>query len=128
MTCFPFTGSIEFQLSIKALGVSVIRQACLDYAYVPPWSYFDLQAGLERTGEVRLEAQLRVLVRGKFGIGPEPSSSRPWAPASQLLAAGVLSKRLINQLRQQVDTQARETDRRNRLRAGRAAPALPEQI
>ena len=129
MTCFSFGGSIEFQLSIKALGVSVVRKAHLDYAYVPGWPYFDLQAGEERTSEFQFDLRLRVLARPEAGkrSGQRPTK-RSWALANQLLTPGVLSKRLVDQLRQQVDAKARDTDRRNRLRAGWPAPPLPEQI
>ena len=129
MTYFPFTGSIEFQLSIKALEVSVIRKAQLDYAYVPSWPYFDLQAGDERTGKLQLDARLRILARPVSGTGAgQRPTTRSWAPASQLLAAGVLSKRLAERLQRQVDAEARDTDRQNRLRAGWPAPPLPEHI
>ncbi|MPZ36179.1 MAG: hypothetical protein GEV13_35410 [Rhodospirillales bacterium] len=128
MTYFPFTGSIEFQLSIKALGVSVVRQAHLDYAYVPDWSYFDLQAGDERTGVFQLDARLRVLARPQSGTSPgKRSARRSWAPVSQLLTTGVLSKRFADQLRRQVDAETRGIDRRNRLRAGWPTPSLPNK-
>jgi len=129
MTCFPFTGSTEFQLSIKAFGVSVIRKARLDYAYVPGWPYFDLQAGDERIGRLQLDAQLRVLARPQSGTSSgQRKTARSWTPASQLLAHGVLSRRFANQLRRQVDAKARDTDRRNRLRSGWPTPPRPEQI
>lgn len=121
MTHFPFAGSIEFQLSIKALEVSVIRKAHLDYAYMPSWPYFDLQAGGERTGKFQLDVRLRILTRPVSG-------TRSWTPASQLLATGVLSERLAERLQRQVDAEAHDTDRRNRLRAGWPASPLPEHI
>jgi hypothetical protein len=130
MTTLPFTGLIEFKLAIGAFDVRVLRQARLTYAYVPAWSYYDVRSGTERSGDFQLEVVLSILAlpRSDKSRTSDMPGKRYWAPLGQLLTIGILSARAHEQLRGRVDAQARDVDRRNRVRAGWHVPALPEQI
>ena len=130
MTAPPFAGSIDFKLAIGALDVRVLRKARLTYAYMPAWSYYDARSGTERSGEFQLEVGLSILAlpRSDSSRTSDMPGTRYWAPLGQLLTIGILSTRVHDQLRCRVDAEARDADRRNRLRAGWPAPDLPEQI
>jgi hypothetical protein len=130
MTAPPFTGSIDFKLAIGAFDVRVLRKARLTYAYVPAWSYYEVRSGTERSGEFLLEVGLSILAlpRSSRSRTSDISGKRYWAPLGQLLAIGILSARAHEQLRCRVNAEARDTDRKNRVRAGWSVPDLPEQI
>jgi hypothetical protein len=130
MTTPPFTGSIDFKLAIGAFDVRVLRKARLTYAYMPAWSYFEVRSGTERSGDFQLEVGLSILAlpRSDRSRTLEVPAKRYWAPLGQLLTIGILSARVHDQLRCRVDAEARDVDRRNRVRAGWPAPDLPEQI
>ena len=130
MTARPFTGSIDFKLAIGAFDVRVLRKARLGYAYMSAWAYFDVRSGRERSGDVQLEVALSILAlpRSDRRRNSDIPTTRCWAPVSQLLAIGILSRRVHDQLRCRVDAEARDADRRHRLRVGWPAPDLPEQI
>ena len=130
MTALPFTGSIDFKLAIGVLDVRVLRKARLTYAYMPAWSFYDVRSGTERSGEFQLEVALSILALPRSDRSPTSDipAKRYWAPLGQLLTIGVLSTRVHDQLRCRVDAEARDADRRHRLRVGWPAPDLPEQI
>ena len=130
MTTAPFTGSIDFKLAIGAFDVRVLRKARLTYAYMPAWSYYDVRSGTERSGDLQLEVALSILAlpRSDRNRTSDISGKRYWAPLGQLLTTGILSTRVRHQLRCRVDAEARDADRRHRLRAGWPVPDLPEQI
>ena len=44
MTKPPFTGSIEFKLTIRAFDEQVIRKAQVTYTYTPTWPYYDVRS------------------------------------------------------------------------------------
>ena len=130
MTVLPFTGSIDFKLAIGVLDVRVLRKVRLTYAYLPAWSFYDVRSGTERSGEFQLEVGLSILALPRSDRSPTSDipAKRYWAPLGQLLTIGVLSTRVHDQLRCRVDAEARDADRRHRLRVGWPAPDLPEQI
>jgi hypothetical protein len=130
MTALPFTGSIDFKLAIGALDVRILRKARLAYAYMPAWSYYDVRSGTERSGDFQLEVGLSILAlpRSDRSRTSDIPGKRYWAPLGQLLTIGILSTRVHHQLRCRVDAEARDADRRHRLRVGWPAPDLPEQI
>ena len=126
----PFTGLFEFQLAIAAFGTRVVRQARIGYAYRPSWPYFDAEARLERTAAFALDIDLSLRVRSASGTRCKlpQSPTLVWAPASQLLAPGILSARLHKTIRDRIDEAASTADRASRLQAGQPVPARPEQI
>jgi hypothetical protein len=126
----PFTGSIEFKLAIGAFGTRVIRHARIQYAYRPPWPYYDERAGAERSGDFVLDVDLSLLPRSKSGAKRmlHRPPKRRWEPASQLLAAGILSAQLRDAFRQRIDEAARAADQARRQQAGQATPPLPDTI
>jgi hypothetical protein len=44
MTQPPFSGSIEFKLTIRAFDKSVIRRAMVAYTYTPTWPYYHVRS------------------------------------------------------------------------------------
>jgi hypothetical protein len=97
---------------------------------VPAWSYYDVRSCIERSGEFQHEVSLSILAlpQSDGSRTLEVPAKRYWAPLGQLLTIGILSARVHDQLRCRVDAEARDVDRRNRVRAGWPAPDLPEQI
>src|SRR5262245_28393843 len=120
MTLPAFIGSIDFKLIIGAFGVRVFREARARYAYTPAWPYFDVQSGKECLGDLQFEVGLWLLALPKSdsGLIPTTPEKRYWAPLGQLLTTGALSARIHDHLHRRVDTEARDADRRNRMRAG----------
>jgi len=110
MTTPPLIGSIAFNLAIGAFNVRVLRQARLSYAYVPTWSYYDVQSGKERFGDFQLEVGLSILAlpRSDRSRTSDIPTTRYWAPVSQFLTIGILSPRVHDQLRCRVDAEARD--------------------
>jgi hypothetical protein len=130
MTTATFTGSIDFKLAIGAFDVRVLRKARVSYTYTPAWPYYDGRSGKERSGDFQLDVGLSVLAlpRSDRSQTSDIPGKRYWAPLGQLLTIGILSTRVHHQLLCRVDAEARDADRRHRLRAGWPAPDLPEQI
>lgn len=44
---YGFVGSVVFDLRLRLLGSSIIRQLRANYQYTPPWPYLDLETGNE---------------------------------------------------------------------------------
>jgi hypothetical protein len=131
MTKPPFSGSIEFKLTIRAFDKQVIRKAQVTYAYMPNWSYYDVRSRKEQDGESRLEFGLSLLAvpRSDRNRSTSPPSNEPyWVPVGQLLTVGVLRTQIYDQLRARIDAEALNLDHGNRISAGWPAPDLPEQI
>jgi hypothetical protein len=127
----PFSGSIEFKLTIRAFDERVIRNALVNYTYTPAWAYYDVRSRKERDGDPRLEFGLSLLAvpRSDRNRSPSPSSKEPyWVPVGQLLTVGVLRTQIYDQLRSRIDAEALNLDRGNRISAGLPVPPLPEQI
>ena len=53
MTKAPFSGSIEFKLTIRAFDKSVIRRAMVTYTYTPTWPFYDARSHKERSDDTR---------------------------------------------------------------------------
>lgn len=131
MTTPPFTGTIDFDLTIRAFGERVLRKARVMYTYTPQWPYFHSPSQTERTSNPRLDLGLTLLAiprsdRNRIEL---PITNNPyWVPVGQLLTVGVLRKRIYDELRARVDAEAMETDRRNRMSAGLSVPPPVECI
>ena len=127
----PFSGSIEFKLTIRALDERVIRRARVNYTYTPTWSYYDVRSCKERAGEPVLDFGLSLLAvprsdrNRSFSL---PARSPYWVPVNQLLTVGVLRTPVYDQIRARIDFEAMGIDRRNRASAGLPMPLLPDQI
>jgi hypothetical protein len=131
MTKPPFSGSIEFKLTIRAFGVSVSRQAMALYTYTPSWSYLHVPSRQEQTGPSHLDFGLSLLAvprSDRKRTAPSSTKEPYWVPVGQLLAVGVLRTSIYEQLHLQIDTEAQRLDRANRISAGLPVPPLPEQI
>src|SRR5271169_3449611 len=127
----PFSGSIEFKLTIRAFDASVNRKALVAYTYTPTWPYYHVRSREERTGEFQLDLDLSVLAipRTDKGRTAPPLADEPyWAPFGQLLIVGVLRTQVYAQLYERIDHEAQNTDRDNRASVGLPVPPLPEQI
>ena len=127
----PFSGSIEFKLTIRAFDASVNRKALVTYTYTPTWPYYHVRSREERTGEFQLDLGLSVLAvpRSDSGRTAQPLANEPyWVPLSQLLMVGVLRTQVYAQLHARIDDEAQNTDRDNRVHAGLLVPPLPEHI
>jgi hypothetical protein len=131
MTPPPFSGSIEFKLSIRAFDASVNRKALVAYTSTLTWPYYHVRSREERTREFQLDLGLSVLAipRSDEGRTAPPSANEPyWVPLSQLLMVGVLRTQVYAQLYERIDHEAQNADRDNRMYAGLPVPPLPEQI
>ena len=131
MTRPPFSGSIEFKLTIRAFDASVNRKALVTYTYTPTWPYYHVRSREERIGEFQLDLGLSVLAvpRSDKGRTAPPLANEPyWAPFGQLLMVGVLRTQVYAQLHARIDDEAQHTDRDNRVKAGLPVPPPPEQI
>lgn len=127
----PFTGTIEFVLSIRAFDERTARRARVAYAYTPHWTYFHALSRTEKTDDHRLDLGLALLAlprAGRSGIGLPPAAKAYWVPVGQLLTVGVLRPKVLELLRTQIDIEAQEVDRRNRIRAGLTVPPAAEYL
>ena len=126
-----FSGSIEFQLTIRAFDKTVIRKAQIKYTYTPTWSYYHVPSRTERTSDSSLDFGLSLLAVPRADRDREFSlhTNEPyWVPVGQLLTVGVLRTQIYDQIRARIDAEAMNLDRGNRISAGLPVPPLPEQI
>lgn len=131
MTSPPFTGTIHFVLSIRAFEERTARKARAAYAYTPHWPYFHLPSRVEKTDDQRLELGLTLLAiprAGRKTAGPSLAGKAYWVPVGQLLTVGVLRPKVFELLRTQIDTEAQEVDRCNRISAGLTVPPATEYL
>ena len=116
MTKPPFSGSIEFKLTIRAFDQSVIRQAMVNYPYTPAWSYYHVSSRQERTGDGHLDFGLSLLAVPRLDrnrTAPSFTKEPYWVPVGQLLAVGVLRSSIYDELRARIDAEAHHLDRTN---------------
>lgn len=131
MVAPPFIGTIEFVLSIRAFDERTACKARVDYAYTPHWTYFHVPSRTEKTHDQQLDLGLALLAltrRNRSRMGPPPAGSACWVPVSQLLTDGVLRPKVFERLRTQIDMDAQEVDRRNRINAGLTVPPVAEYL
>lgn len=131
MTKPPFSGSIEFKLAFSAFDERVVRKARVVYTYTPPWPYYHARSGQECNGQLQLDLGLTLLAvpRSDRKRTALPQATEPyWVPLGQLLTVGVLRTKVYSQLRARINAEARQADRRNRIKAGVSVPLLPETI
>jgi len=127
----PFSGSIEFKLTIRAFDEQVVLKAQVTYTYTPTWSYYDARSRKELHGDPRLEFGLSLLAvprSDKNRSNSLPSKEPYWVPVGQLLTVGVLRTHIYDQLRARIDAEALNLDRGNRISAGLPVPPLPDEI
>jgi len=128
MTSQPFTGTIEFVLSIRAFDERTARVA---YGYTPHWPYFDIPSRTEKIDNQRLDlglTLLAVLRPGRSRTGPPPAGEPYWVSVDQLLTVGVLRPKVFEHLRARIDIEAQQVDRRNRISAGLSVPPAPDYL
>jgi len=131
MTKPPFSGSIEFKLTIRAFDTTVVRKAMVIYSYTPTWHYYHVRSRKEQAGDSHLDFGLSLLAIPRSDRNRTSSSSTKepyWVPLGQLLAVGVLRTSMYDHLRARIDAEAQHLDRINRITAGLPVPPLPEQI
>ncbi len=127
----PFTGTIEFVLSMRAFDERTARKARVTYAYTPLWPYFHIPSRTEKIDNSRLDLGLTLLAvprAGRSRNGPPPAGESYWIPIGQLLTVGVLRPKVFEQLRARIDVEAQQTDRRNRISAGLSVPPEPDYL
>lgn len=130
MPMSPFSGSIEFKLTIRAFDVQVIRNAKVNYTYTPTWPYYHVRSREEQAGGPCLDFGLSLLAvpRSDRNRSFSPTNKPYWVPVSQLLTVGVLRTKVYEQIRAGIDAEALRIDRSNRFAAGLPVPPAPEQI
>jgi len=126
---YGFIGSVVFDLRLRLLGSSIIRQLRANYQYTPPWPYVDLETGDEITGLEASTVGLDILARPR-AEGPLARSAATrepyWTRVNDLLALGVLNLRIWDQLDAMIDADARLQDLERRQKANPGgAPSLP---
>lgn len=127
----PFTGTIEFVLSIRVFDERTARKARVGYTYTPRWTYFHVLSRTEKTDDQGLDLSLALLAlprAGRSRIGPPPAGKPYWVPVSQLLTVGVLRPKVLELLRTKIDIEAQEVDRCNRISAGLTVPPATEYL
>lgn len=127
----PFTGTIEFVLSIRAFDERTARKARVAYAYTPHWTYFHVLSRTEKTDDQHLELGLTLLAlprASRSKIRPRPAGKAYWVPVNQLLTVGVLRPKVFELLRTRIDIEAQEVDRWNRISAGLTVPPAVEYL
>jgi hypothetical protein len=91
----PFSGSIEFKLTVRAFEKRVIRSAQINYGYTPAWPYYDAQSREKRTGVTSLDFGLSLLascspIRSALSdptanrravLGSSRSAANDWCPS-----------------------------------------------
>jgi hypothetical protein len=112
---------------MRAFGHGVHRKIRAQYAYTPPWPFYNLTTGTETTFEMAMSLGLELLALGRLDKNRTDATSahrRYWTPVNQLLAIGVLRTEIYEKLRQLIDADARHQDNRNRRRAGLPVPSI----
>jgi len=128
---YAFTGQIVVDVHFRLLGSSITRQLRANYEYTPSWPYFDLESEKEVMSEAALKLDLEILVRPRAEKRPTtmPASREPyWTSANDLLAFGVLSRRVYERLNVMIDNDAHAEDWLRRGGASPGTPSLPSAL
>jgi len=119
---FSFSGTLICEFRLRLLGTSIKRQLQVNYKYMPPWSYWDSEIGVELTGteSLSLEIDFEILAqpRAERGMGLRGAELEPyWTSARELLVVGVLNRHVYDQIDAMVDADARLQDQERRQKA-----------
>ena len=128
---FAFTGEIVVDLHLRLLGASITRQLRANYRYTPSWPYFDVETGQEVVSDPALKLDLEILARPRAEkLAKTTAASREpyWTSASDLLALGVLNRRVYDQLNVMIDSDTHIEDLIRRHKANPGAHSLPNVL
>jgi len=126
---FAFAGQVVLDLHLRLLGASITRHLRANYEYTPPWPYFDFETGKEVMSGAALKLDLEILARPRAEKPTKAKTGEPyWTSASDLLALGVLNRRVYKQLNAMIDSDAQFEDWLRRGGAGPGAPSLPNAL
>ena len=127
-----FVGTLTFDVRLRVLGTSIKRQLRVNYQYMPPWRFWDPETGKQTVGTEALSLDLEILAlpRAEGSMGLHGARLEPyWTSARELLAMGVLNRRVYDQLDRMVDADARTQDRERRQKAKPTGkPPLPHKL
>lgn len=128
---FAFSGAVVVDLRLRLLGASITRQLRVNYEYTPSWPYFDVATGKEVVSDPALKLALDILARPRAEKPPKttPANREPyWTSASDLLAVGVLNRRVYEQLNAMINNDARAEDWLRRGGASLGASSLTNAL
>jgi len=128
---FAFTGTVVFELHLRLLGSTITRQLRANYEYTPSWPHFDVETDKEVVSDPALKLALDILARPRAEKRAKTTtaSRQPyWTSASDLLALGVLNRRVYEQLNPMIDNDARAEDWLRRGGAKPVTPSLPSAL
>ena len=126
-----FTGEVVVDVHFRLLGSSITRQLRVNYEYTPSWPYFDPETGKEIASDPALKLDLEILARPRSENLTKsiPANREPyWTSASDLLALGVLNRRVYEQLNVMIDSDAHIEDLIRRHKADPGASSLPKVL
>jgi len=116
-----FHGEVEFEITFKLGGCTTERRIRVRYAYTPDWSFYDPSAASVVTSEAILLIDFdlwAIALPKRDWIDAPNAGDRYWTPMNHLKAAGVLTRRTWERVRERIDADARHQDMRNRVEAG----------
>ena len=124
----PFSGIVEFDLTMSLLGKTVTRKARIHYTHTPDWAYFDPQKNQDvllynEGGTYRLEVQS--LVEGVVHYTGEDAIERgrtirrkpapDWEKCDDLIEWGIWTDEMWDAIDKLIDKDCRRIDQLNRL-------------
>ena len=128
---FAFTGQVVVDLHLRLVGAAITRQLRVNFKYTPSWPFFDPETGKDIASDPALKLDLEILARPrseKLTKATAASREPYWTSASDLLALGVLNRRVYEQLNVMIDSDAHIEDLIRRHKANSGAPSLPNVL
>lgn len=113
----PFSGHLEFTLTIGLLGKKVERDARIKFELVPEWPYLDPTTNKIVEGWPRSEMSIEVLSKPFYG---SRSEREPRWVGVDLFEEGILNKPIWEAIDDNIDRQCKSIDAERRTKAGMA--------
>lgn len=125
---YPFSGTLEFPITMSLLGHQVSRTARINYERSPDWPYYDPDAGKELLGGDMTNLNLEILaehssicsdcVVERARTSLERESSKACNACTNFSDHGIWSKKMWDEIKALIDKECRAKDAANRCNAG----------